>query len=424
MYNSLFDFLENAKSLTIEQQKIQTSLYSHNAIDETSVKENKDLFSKTELMYLDFENIALNYPEINVADLLFKEELSISTAKLIELVGAVQDVAVYRNSGIKKVVSSDSLSAALPFEDNVSFDKSDDKTDKNTFYQEIKKRKTIWKEVDKYELDKKNVDTLFSKSTISLYLLLHALPLNANGNHFDVSISQIANKLNVTTKTICNNLDRLVSANFLIVDFSRSNDLFSYHIVDYDARYDKYKAGYIKMPKNVFLKLLTITDVNALRLALRMYLRFVKDYNQLARFNKMPSYTLTEIRSILPRYVTHKKAVISLIEMISSIFECKLISDTLFFNVPQMYNHLAEEERIKRESNQIVLYLLKYVFAVLSKKDKEDVYQLVKQYSLHAVKLSIDKLLSHQDSLNSINNKEVDLGIVLRFIIKQLFSIH
>lgn len=358
-----------------------------------SFKESKEIWDDTTLYNQDFEQVSFPifyFPED--ADLAIREEGSISTASLIELVGAIEDVKIRRMFNKKAKDSADVASTQT--------------------------RNVKWNEIEHYGLNKKNTEKLFSKSVIKQFLLFHMLPIDNEGWLFDVPFKEIAQKLNISIRTVQNNNLALANAGLIKIEKERVKH-FNYQLSRYDEKAEEGTAGYIKMSKKTFETLLKIDEVNTLRLTIRLYLRTIQEMARKTRFSlEAPKYTFDELKSILPAYKTNPKSIKLMLDKINHLFQNKLIDDEVYFIMEHNHKPHVQQEKIQNTINQVTLYLVKHYLSVFDKKDKFDLLQLANQYGLSKFLSAIKIFINDKHMIDHVNTSEYSLGLVLRQLLR------
>lgn len=359
-----------------------------------SKRANSHIVHDIQLYNFNLDNQVIPEVEIPSVDLAIGEEGAIPKASLIELVGAIYDVYVVKTYNRK--------------------------TPDNKEYEE--KRRVKWDEVSHYGLNKETCDKLFSKSVIKQFLLMHMLPIDSEGYVFDVPYKQVADYLNVSVRTVKNNLKILEENKFikLTPSVGMRKKHFDFTLLHYEQKLEK---SYIKMSKPTFDTFLKIEDVNALRLGLRMYQRSIEKLARVDRLsNTAPKFDIEEIRCILPEYKVYPKAIEEMQKSMEEIFNNKLIDSELYFKIDKEQIPTTHQVRVYETINETIIAMLNKGLMYFYKKDKEDLLQLINQYGLAKTINNVKRMMADEKTLAILNKPDTStdalgFGMVLRSLL-------
>lgn len=163
------------------------------------------------------------------------------------------------------------------------------------------------------------------RNAILLFILLHTYNPSKNGFVKEISLLQIAEKMNVNVKTVHNCINILVKNEYLFADKITAN-LYNFILLDYPSYF--YKAseggrGYIKMNQDVIESLLHIDSILAFRLILRQFLESDKTKDSVK--------TYKELKLSLPAYCKRNVIMDKLKAYCSSIFDITINNDNIAF---------------------------------------------------------------------------------------------
>lgn len=338
------------------------------------------------LFRYNFDEVELPKVELQKeTPLSIREEGSIPVMSLIELIGAVQNVKITR-----------------------MYNKQND---------DIQKRNIIWDEVKKYSLREDVSKTLFSKSVIKQFLLLHMLPIGNNGSLFDVPYKLIADYLGVSIRTVQNNNKKLEEFGFISLDKERVKH-FNYTLLHYAFKADEGRGGYIKIARRGFEEFMSIKDVNVLRLGLRMYMRFIKEMeNKKRASNEAPTYTIDEIKSFLPSYKTNPLSIQNLLDELKNLFNNLFVENVIAFSFNDELRPETEQTKVYDAVNKTVIALLKNGVKLFDKKDKNDLLQLANQYGLNKTIQAVEIMINDEKMMDSLNSGRYPFGMMLRSLL-------
>lgn len=200
------------------------------------------------------------------------------------------------------------------------------------------------------------------RNSILLFILLHTLNPSKNGFIKNVSVTLLAEKMQVNKKTVYNCMSSLVKNEYIYMD-KTSTGTYNIILLDYPSyflRSDKGGRGYIKLCETVIQSLLDIHSILAFRLILRQLLESdmtksaVKSYKEL-RYS-LPEYCKRNvIRNKLKDYCTQIYDIEMDINNVS--FVLKSESDTK----TNYDNELKEHEQYYSELlNRLEDFVLSY----------------------------------------------------------------
>ena len=246
-------------------------------------------------------------------------------------------------------------------------------------------------------------DERLSKSQLKQILLYHFLGIDENGILRNISISEIANILDCDEKTVKNNNKRLSELNY-ILHSKASSDTFSIMLVDYKnyhLRKNEGGTGYVNMTRDLFLELLNVKNVNALRIELRELIKF-DDSNIGVETIEQGTYSMNDVKRFLPQYVRYEKAIKECLENGSGAFDVKLNKKELTFKLKDEYNPKILREKIFTDFE----YAFDSYYEVFNftNNEVESLYSLCLQYGIDVV----------QDTLDIIYKDYVLKGIYIR----------
>lgn len=177
-----------------------------------------------------------------------------------------------------------------------------------------------------------------SKLQAKLFVLYHFFPVDKNGIVTNLSIKQIAKILNCTTKTVKSNNERLRELNYIWITYI-DNDKFNILIEGYNKYHRTAKeggSGYLYMSQKMLSELLSIDNVNALRLEIRRLIK-ADDYNIGATEPRPVTFTYSDIKRFLPSYVNYRGIIEKILSKLSNAFETTKKEDAIEFVLKKEY---------------------------------------------------------------------------------------
>lgn len=173
--------------------------------------------------------------------------------------------------------------------------------------------------------DKKKV----CRNAILFFIMLHTMNPSKNGFINNVSISFIADKMNINVKTVYNCINILAKNEYIYAD-KISSGTYNFILLDYPSYFlkaDKGGRGFIKINEDVIDSLLNIHSILAFRLILRQLLEADK--------SKDTVKTYKELRLSLPAYCKRNVIKDKLQNYCSSIFDIIMDSNNVSFSLRQ-----------------------------------------------------------------------------------------
>lgn len=169
------------------------------------------------------------------------------------------------------------------------------------------------------------------RNAISLFIMLHMYHPSQSGYINNLSIHTLAEKLNISERTIKNCLSVLSKKNYIFVDYMR-NGLFNVILLDYTKyflRADKGGRGYIKISDMTITELFKIKSILAFRVILRQLLD--------GQDNDCEK-TYQQLRHTLPAYCKRNVIQKALTIYNNIIYSMKTASDTVHFSLLSIAN--------------------------------------------------------------------------------------
>ena len=190
------------------------------------------------------------------------------------------------------------------------------------------------------------------KNAVRLFLLLYSLPQSLLGEtHFirNLSAQKAADYLSCSLPTLRRSLKTLEDSGYITL--SHAGDLKHYHIIlnRYDTMHlpaQKGGCGYISLDRNALDALLSVKNVNQLRLELLCLLRY--DNAQLVQGRKplWENYSFRDLRNMLPAHMNYRAK-----------FEQILSKDKLlahYINGQRIYFRLKEQFPLHFDYKKII----------------------------------------------------------------------
>ena len=259
------------------------------------------------------------------------------------------------------------------------------------------------------------------KSMIRTYLYLFALPQEVLGGvHFirDLSLSLLSSELGLCKETVRKSIETLSAFHYITISHASSSESYNIIINDYDTMHlpaSQGGTGYFTITAPMMQKILSISNVNALRLEL---LRILKCDDDSLHDVQISEYKLKDLRNIMPGHMNYPANYEKIIKEQPSLFEADVIDGELQFYLKNGYSlRLSSDEFIKEYTDEIISFINELGLIVDSATFK-NICELTREYSITNIKISLFMLYSdHKDSMDNIRN----FGALLRTYCRKNF---
>ena len=144
-----------------------------------------------------------------------------------------------------------------------------------------------------------------NRNAILLFLLLHYIKPDKNGNIKNFDVADAAAYLHCTERTVRNNLATLETQEYITLEKTEIPGYFHIHICGYKNYFKKANeggTGYVTFTEPLLQTLVAQKRLNALRLTIRTILYTMEDEQKGTVFER--SYI--DMRRGLPKYITNK----------------------------------------------------------------------------------------------------------------------
>jgi len=258
----------------------------------------------------------------------------------------------------------------------------------------------------------------FPKSALKMYLLLYSIPQEMLGEtHFikDISIDVLATTLNIHKITARRTLDMLQSFNFITYSHASSSDSYNIIINNYDSMHLKAKeggAGYFTLTSEMITNILSISNVNALRLEV---LKLLKSDELSQSIVGSHTYQIRDLKNILPQHMNYENAYNKL-HSEPSLFVSNIMSGKLHFMLKKDVDlHIDINEYISKSYAYIKTAAELFSFK-LSDETIHNLCSLTTEYTKENIKQALCSIaFAYKDRFDSI----VSIGALVRFYCRQ-----
>lgn len=210
---------------------------------------------------------------------------------------------------------------------------------------------------------------ILHKGALSLYLFIHFLFPDTNGYVRRIDIDEVAEELNCDPKTVKNNMKLLQSGDY--ISYSQT-DIPGYYQAFITNFRDMYKdarnggRGYVMFSREVVKRIISLHDINSMRLAIRSYISNETDSYR-PSLAKEQSYKA--LRGHLPAYVTLKKikTIIQDTDFLS-IFNVARKKRSAAIAIKPEYSQAKLSESIKEKCKEEITAFIERVNKPLKRK--------------------------------------------------------
>lgn len=260
----------------------------------------------------------------------------------------------------------------------------------------------------------------FTHSQIIQFIYLHFLA-GKGGIRSHVSISKTAADLGLCTKTVSTNLEKFILED-LIYATKIDSDTYSIYLKDvknYHLKKEQGGSGYIPVSKELLFELLSIKNVNSLKLEIRKLLKY--DSLRITKDStKKGSMTFKDMSRFLPGHINYKRVIDQIIDGASSVFRLNKKADENKIEFELNPNFDARVIKEKRKLNYSIDFAMIFNENALSEVDKEteleDLVQMSYEYGHETVIAAFKKYLKEYWWNNIVANS---IGAFVRSLIQR-----
>ena len=232
-----------------------------------------------------------------------------------------------------------------------------------TFYTEYKETEYI------NEKNRYGNKMILQKGALSLYLFIYFQSPDENGYVRCIDIYEAAEALGCDPKTIKNNLRLLQKGDYISFSPTDIPGYYQVFITGYKNMFKNARnggRGYITFSREFVKKLLNLSDINSIRLAIRSYISS-ESSSYKPSLTREQSYR--RIRDHLPRYVTIKKikAIIQDTDFLS-IFNVARKRRSAAIAVKPEYSQAKISETVKERCKEEITAFIDNINRPLKKK--------------------------------------------------------
>lgn len=259
------------------------------------------------------------------------------------------------------------------------------------------------------------------KSMIRTYLYLFALPQEVLGGvHFirDLSISLLSSELGLCVETVRRSIETLTAFHYITISHASSSESYNIIINDYDTMHlpaSQGGTGYFTITASMMKEILSISNVNALRLEL---LRLLKCDDDSLHNVQISEYNLKDLRNIMPGHMNYPANYEKIIKEQPSLFVADVINGKLHFFLKNGYSLRISSDEFMMEYKDELIDFINELGLVITSDTFINICELTREYSITNIKISLSMLYSdYGDSWDEIKN----FGALLRSYCRKNF---
>ncbi|PLS19722.1 hypothetical protein CVD28_04735 [Bacillus sp. M6-12] len=365
-----------------------------------------------------------------VKEIPFKEIGKVGKKLLVMVAGVCQN---YKEEMIVEEIDFDSCPTDCPLF-RFDVEKKRNVCMENCLHnRQMKTPKVVYmNERHKYNIKKELVveDNRLSKYQLLQLVSYHFLGVDSRGVVPFVSAKQLAEKFDCTVKTIKNNNKRFVELGLISITHY-SSDLFSVDIQGYeDYHLTKMEGGtgYVQMSKNFLEALVTLDNVNSMRLAIRALLQYDNEVE--LKQKEQCYYSYNDIKRFMPSNINHKKIIDELLLKTKHIFDFEATDKGLFISLKDEFNGKVQKQQKEEEFKSTItghmidvnrgLFMAGEESVELLDSDTEDLSHLSMEYGVDLVIEALDIYIDFQRN-QSTPEKINNVGGFIRTVIRNNF---
>lgn len=354
----------------------------------------------------------------------FKEIAKVGKRLLVQVAGVCEN---YKIEKTVEEIDFDSCPVECALKDFDVERKSNICMNHCPFNRQTKTSKVVYmNERHKYNIKQ---TTVVEHQRLSKYQLLQLITyhffVDSRGFASLISVKELAEHLGCTVRTIKNNNKELQKLG--LISFSEYGaDLFSVEIKDYDKNHLKKEqggTGYVQMTQSFMDALVSMDNVNAMRLAIRALLKYDNEVE--VEKKDVCLYSYNDIKRFMPSNINHKKIIDELMLKTASIFTIIASDKYISIQLKEQYNgKVQKQEKETAYTGEILEYvdeineqLVDGEEILLTRKDTEDLVQLSMEYGLNHVQKALSVYVPYIQSKHTPDSIE-NIGGFIRTVIK------
>lgn len=236
-----------------------------------------------------------------------------------------------------------------------------------------------------------------SKFQVLQFLLYHFYPIDERGIIRGLSEKEIAQELGCSVRTVRNNNIALEEAG--LICYSHNGKHLNVMILPYQQYFEEKGYGYMELPYIRFQELITIQNVNALRIELRQEL--IQDNHSVkekyGKNSKVLKISFNDFKVFAPKYIHTKPMMEKILAKGTGAFKSILQGHTIFFTLKEgVKSGKTLKQEKQKQYQSIIESLLQKVITHFTKQDIQDFVQLAFEYGIQRVKTALETLVEQE----------------------------
>ncbi len=271
--------------------------------------------------------------------------------------------------------------------------------------------------------------TTVEHERLSKYQLLQMITyhyfVDSRGFAALISTKELAEHLGCTVRTIKNNNKRLQRLG--LISFSEYGaDLFSVEIKDYEKNHltkEQGGTGYVQMTQSFMKALVSMDNVNVMRLAIRALLKYDNEVH--VEQKDVCIYSYNDIKRFMPSNINHKKIIDELMQKASDIFTVIAGDTHVSVQLKEEFNgkvQKTEKERLFTTEIYEQVDAINESFSegeelLLTNQETDDLVQMAMEYGINHVRQALAVYPSYIQSPGTPDSIK-NIGGFIRTVIK------
>lgn len=252
------------------------------------------------------------------------------------------------------------------------------------------------------------------KSALRMYLLLYAIPQELLGEvHFirDINLEVLADVLDINIATAKKSLEMLSAFHYITLSHAASSTSYNIIITDYDSMHltaKKGGTGYFTLTDSMMHEILSITNVNALRLEI---LKILKDDDSSLRHQEVSEYTIRDLTNVLPSHMNYQNYYRNIDATQPSLFTSTVYDGKLSFTLKNGYSLRLSIDDFELSHLHTFREYISSIHLELTELELLNVCELCCEFTVENIKASISSI--KRDYIDH-NLKVKSFGALLR----------
>lgn len=195
-----------------------------------------------------------------------------------------------------------------------------------------------------------------SRLQLSQFILFHFLGVDKNGIIKNISINEMAEILDCTRKSVLNNIEILTKLGYIMSSRGLEEDLINIGIINYKDYFLEQSdggTGYIEISKDLLDEIVSIKNVNSLRVLLRQLIAY-DNTNYIPDSKRPAKFTYRQYSNFLPDYINYKAIIDKNIANTQNVFDIKKEKNVVRFQLKDDYNIKLNKRNIEKQNRTII----------------------------------------------------------------------